>query len=351
MSRVLGGLASACLGCGASDSASDEVETGCETLWPAEDGIDYGGPWESPLMIDLPDVKLDLEPVATQLDSPAYSFEVEPVEPVDGWSVHPESGVYHRPVSEDEVERFGWVPGDVLIQMPRLIEATTTEVGEISLVVPLYDGVDTGVLPSMVQIELERRGVFGPMSVIDNDSRPSEPVEMSLFGYYAPPGLTSGTHAVREGEVLARLTSDRAGAINVRGVGLGRTFSVRGPLAHRAPSDYTFPPPLPGERLYLLTTSFDEPDTSSFSIMEPSLNLELPLTAQANVVLLGQGVEQCTDGLDNDGDGVGDECDYECHAHPDYAGPGTVASVLAYENAKSFGIFGDLRYCSQAADT
>ncbi|MCA9712491.1 MAG: hypothetical protein KDK70_42070 [Myxococcales bacterium] len=65
---------------------------------------------------------------------------------------------------------------------------------------------------------------------------------------------------------------------------------------------------------------------------------------------MGHDLAQCSDGLDNDGDGVGDECDYECHPHPDYAGPGTVTPLLAYENAKSFGIFGDLRYCAQAAD-
>jgi hypothetical protein len=97
------------------------------------------------------------------------------------------------------------------------------------------------------------------------------------------------------------------------------------------------------EPIYLLSSDFDAYDSTSFSIMRPSLRA-------VEIVVDSDGVAQCSDGVDNDDDTVGDDCDYECYAHPDFSGPGSVAPILAYENTKSVGLFGDLLYCSNAAD-
>jgi hypothetical protein len=61
--------------------------------------------------------------------------------------------------------------------------------------------------------------------------------------------------------------------------------------------------------------------------------------------LPGICTSQCSDGLDNDGDGFADSCDFNCVEHPDF-GTDTTVHAIPLEHVKAIGLFGTMHYCT-----
>lgn len=316
-------LASAC----ATDGGGDDDVIPCETGWPVGEGSDdYGDPWDVP---PLP--KLDLGGGLGEFEHLTEPKKFEFAEAVMEWTLETKSGEYYRPVTPDEVEQNRWDPSDILIIAPEFSLDLAAESRMVRMVLPLDD--------LLVEVEFLQRGYTPPVQILRHgDTGRSEVPRSTRFPYYTSSHLAGGTYSLGDGELLARLAGAEDGRASVSGQ-IGRTgFGLRGPIE---PTILQIPAPTDVERFPIYRLRLHEE-------MSPAFNLVVPPQAGSvdTEVITMADYQQCEDGLDNDGDGVGDHCDFECQEHPDYAGPPGVIPLRVLENTKSFSIFGDLLYCA-----
>lgn len=318
-----------------TDGSSDEVAP-CETGWVLGEGSDdYGDPW------DVPPIPPDMQNMPPKFDLPGEGFDefeyfveendLDVAEIVEEWTLESETGEYYRGVTVNEAEANHWDLRDVLIVAPEFSLDLQAESRRIRLTLPLDD--------QFVEVEFLHRGLTPPVQILRRGNPSCSEVPRSTrFPYYTSSDLRGGSYPLNEGDLLARLAGAEDGRASVTGQ-IGQTgFRLRGPVS---PAILEIPVPIDVAQFPIYRLRLYEDMPSAFNLVVPPQ----AGSADAQVVSMAD-YEQCQDNLDNDGDGVGDDCDFECSEHPDYAGPPDVIPLRVLENSKSFSIFGDLSYCS-----
>jgi hypothetical protein len=213
----------------------------------------------------------------------------------------------------------------------------------IEIGIPIFSvGSAEGPHWNVAPLRFFLRGRTSPVLRIDGPRRSDgESTSVRYPVYSTSRKLSSGAYTISGEQKLARLVTGSAAHASIRGVAQDVRFNLKGPI-RAAFTEVPEPFEVVNEPMYLVTVEHLGPGPHVFDLITPPAE-----AAAATVVESVEDYEQCTDNLDNDGDGLGNSCDFECMPHEDYAGPPGVIALRILEATKSFGLFGDLLYCSQ----
>jgi hypothetical protein len=298
-------------------------------------------PMETDSGMTLPDFGI---PVGEdQIQSPPGLVDDETPDQVCEWIYDHSSHTYHRQITRLEALENGWDEDSLLVISPDFSADIDREHPVIEIGIPTFNG-GSHERPDwkVTSLRFFLRGRTSPVLRIDGPGRSGGGSTSVRYPVYATSRkLSSGTYTISGEQRLARLVTGPGAHASIRGLAHDGQFHLKGPI-RTAFTEVPEPLEVVNEPMYLVTVEHLGPGLHVFDLITPPSE-----AAEANVVESVEDYEQCTDNLDNDGDGVADSCDFECIPHEDWAGPPGVIPLRNLEATKSFGLFGDLLYCSQ----
>lgn len=250
--------------------------------------------------------------------------------PVRGWSYDPDTETHYRTASEAEREAHRWPDTSILIAIPDLQFQ--------DIIQPVADRVVMQVAPPVIEARgeqllfeftesfdlgefVEHRG--GREGLLHRTSRPT------FRRYELVPPTTKVTGQLltsSEGAVLLTLSTAR------------RTLTVRGP---QEPAGLTPAPPA-GYRVLRVESGDKEPPPGPTSPFNCENGVCDPPT---------RVVDECNDGVDNDGDGHADLCDWNCLPHDDFGAGQFPEARSRTEAGKIYALMGHGSFCTLYPET
>lgn len=273
--------------------------------------------------------------------------EVEPEEPIPIDNLRPDlpdmpgweradglDGLY-RMATADEVARFDWVDGALVVATP--FEPLQTHGGRAWLAVPSWSSSehawrrdDRGALVfvrrELMAIQELAIGHFVEHRQVGDTSQTS--VARPVFGVYGMDTEEQRGELLRGegGQFLARF-EDKYGSISASAPHRGERLDIPAP---------------PG---FALTAFLPDALGISRDPLEP-YSCENGACEDPDDPL-----DECNDGLDNDGDGVADLCDWNCLPHADFGADAFPDARSRVENGKAYAMMGGGSICTVLGDT
>jgi hypothetical protein len=306
-------------------------------------GGDHGEPWAPPTASLDPGIKLDIGiPPDVNGDLAPQSGGQDPTDWVR------EGMLVYRSPTNSEMERNDW-DARMLLVVPSATELSALTNGALtsSLHLPEWELGDrplTGL--RITEFELARQGsqVIPFLLTEYRESTVTRTALTPTVNFYSTPDLESGP--IGDAALLA-VASERGG-IDAQGFLTATRFTLRGPY----PSDDSvlaleLPPP-GGGPIWLLNSLegslLDEySETIEINDRSRGPHALTAISATPEPPRLAVGLN-CNDGYDNDLDGVGDACDFNCAVHPDMGGLVHPHTALD-EYGKAFAVIGDPGFC------
>jgi hypothetical protein len=326
----------------------------------SEPGTDEDWPeWEPPIVLDGGSMRLDVGPspdeggedeadaeVSGEADGFRNGLEDEEMTVASGaWELDVSTDTYYRGVTASEVEVNGWREDDLLLAIPAVAGAMTLGAREVMVTVPLERHDDGARTVAQLPLELRRsfRGARFAQRRVDSRGEVIAEAFRPIFHAYAQPGVRAGGHLVVDDEIYVDALADDHGGVRIEVVTARASYVIRGPFKGRFVER---PTPQAESEVFVMRTHkqerglYNQPhDTSAAGWDDLS-------DSSRSAAYSGQ----CTDGIDNDREGLADQCDFDCLPHPDF-GSESIDATWVHESGKSFGIFGDARHCTQHADS
>ena len=353
--QVAAWIASACLvGCVSSDPPSGSggnTDGVCQDA-PFTSGGDWGPPFEADSVDETGEGLVEEDPLV-EADDP------------EEWILHTASGTWYRGPTRREVTNNGWPEATLLLIPPTsFVGSVTSGAGTATVALPMakHPRLEQTDLPfetiALSRMQTHTTLAFSVAQISTSGGVTNTTLHPSLH-FYLPSGIDWDDH----GDTVVRVFASSRGGIELNGARMrDRTFRLHGPYLATSAGTYVLdiPPPV-GTKIWLMRTGFAPPSAvamlqqqspSTVEALPPApavapeggaaLNtLTTPVVPEAAVSF----VSQCDDGLDNDKDGFGDQCDYDCVVHPDFGGDDFDYTV-EYEQSKNFAVVGDALFCT-----
>lgn len=273
-----------------------------------------------------------------------------------GW-LPASSTVWYRATTLEEQRANGWGSGSFVMVAPKLFEAATGGAERVDLTLPLSPG-------EVRVFQLELRGSEAVVSYSETRMSSVGPKVFAFtptFFTYRQPGFDADAPDATEGALL-RLTGDDHGGVAASGVVGNKRFELLGPFrAEKVQLDI----PAPWGLGDLIVGTWTQPEELSLiedgGICDGWIAPPMHSNPQDECYEGPKKTHTCNDGINNDNPTLGkqhfdphaggtDASDPSCFHHDDYGCGWHKGHTHRYEAGKTFGLFGDVRYCHQAED-
>jgi hypothetical protein len=258
---------------------------------------------------------------------------------VEGWlSTEDLDGLY-RWSTADENRRFGWPKGTLIVASPFPPLGTDPDSAGRMIRMPAWS-------ETKQQWMLDEQGnvLFGRWSV--------SKVQTLVLGHF----VEHGPGRDGAGTVVRRPTFDvYGGVLPTSDARIELLQSSTGALLVRASTDrgsVQATSPHGSKRLDILA-----PEGYVVTIVSPHDGVVArdPLTPYAcqdgNCEDPNDPLDECSDGIDNDGDGHHDSCDWNCLPHADFGANAFPEATSRIENGKAYALMGGGSICTQFGET
>jgi len=318
------------------------------TAPPGDEGVDSGGQsgegGEGGIKLDI-GIPIDFGGDDTGDVPPQGGYD--PSE----W-VRDSSGMTYRSPTNHEMERNGWDARTILV-VPVAAELTALRNAALTtlLHLPVWEVGDrplTDLRVTPFQLGRNASQAMPFILAVYRASQVSRRTIAPIVNLYSSPGLESGTLG---DAALVVVASDRGG-IEAQGFLPDTRFTLRGPYPTDGSIHAIELAPPGGSSIWLLESRDGSPLTDYGPTAE-TLNPEVGPAGRLPGAFLADTEPEpprlavglkCNDGFDNDLDGIGDACDFNCAVHPDMGGLAHPHTALD-EYGKAFAVIGDPGFC------
>jgi hypothetical protein len=338
--------------CTSSDPPSSAATANpeCDTDLAVTTGGDWGEPYDPEGSADSTGEGVMYEPPGEWAEDPT------------AWELHVASGTYYRAPRQEELLANGWADATLLVIPPNTFTSAVTEgnaTATIAIPMAEYPGYEQENL-DFETMSLSWMQTHTSVSFVVSEPEPPhggfvDTTYTPSLHFYLPTGIEWDDHD----DTVVRVFASSRGGIELNGARRNdRTFRLYGPYdADEGPYELDIAPPisLGSPLFYLLRTGFAPPPLAALELgsrragdiasqLSDAAMAPDALVSQAAPVAIAELGAQCQDERDNDGDGFGDACDFECVVHPDFGGLDFDYSV-EFEHTKNFALIGDGPFC------